>query len=185
MKLPEHIKLPELWNENVFIKYVLESTTDKEFRERMGFPDRRAFSAFMKSIMPDPLPKGMTYLRFFRYLIERNPSKEELESLEYSSYLEDIKAHVYLLELEHNGHTFLKVGVSSNIPNRIQKIKSSLNFSSVYCLAKTELLSRESALNLESKILNKFNRYTHTSVFDGHTECLNFPQKEEILNEIK
>lgn len=27
------MKLPELWKEDVFWKYVLESTTDKEFRE--------------------------------------------------------------------------------------------------------------------------------------------------------
>lgn len=30
------MKLPELWKEDVFWKYVLESTTDKEFRELIG-----------------------------------------------------------------------------------------------------------------------------------------------------
>ena len=89
---------------------------------------------------------------------------------------------LYLVQFENEDEKFLKIGftIHENVRKRFRGHRLQYNISVIYKIN----LMFFNAYDIEQSILRKFNNFKHYPLikFKGHTECLNYNQKELLLS---
>ena len=92
------------------------------------------------------------------------------DRLSTDSDLIGVMGHLYVVKMQNDEETFIKVGITrSLVSRRVAELSSSPYNATVLCTAKLLLLN---AFIVEQNTINIHTSYRPTTRFSGHTECL-------------
>ncbi len=103
----------------------------------------------------------------------------------YSDKYKELPVDVYVIEIQRNNDTFLKVGISKEVKKRLLNIKTKSKglieeLLIIPCTFQEATLLEDILLELRKR----FRKFT-TKEFTGYSECLTIEAKDQIIFRIK